>query len=48
MKSLETQLSDLHEELDKKEKLRTEAEVKIKESESSKEEKIVNLRNSLE
>lgn len=48
VKSLETQLSDLHEELDKKEKLRTEAEVKIKESESSKEEKIVKLRNSLE
>lgn len=48
VKSLETQLSDLHEELDKKEKLRKEAEVKIKESESSKEEKIVKLRNSLE
>ncbi|XP_011051446.1 PREDICTED: restin homolog isoform X3 [Acromyrmex echinatior] len=48
VKSLETQLSNLHEELDKKEKLRTEAEVKIKESESSKEEEILKLRNSLE
>ncbi|KAG5337913.1 CLIP1 protein, partial [Acromyrmex heyeri] len=48
VKSLETQLSNLHEELDKKEKLRTEAEVKIKESESSKEEEMLKLRNSLE
>ncbi|KYN41323.1 CAP-Gly domain-containing linker protein 1, partial [Trachymyrmex septentrionalis] len=48
VKSLETQLSNLHEELDKKEKLRTETEVKIKESESSKEEEMLKLRNSLE
>ncbi|XP_011684340.1 PREDICTED: CAP-Gly domain-containing linker protein 2 isoform X2 [Wasmannia auropunctata] len=48
VKSLETQLSNLHEELDKREKLRTEAEVKIKESESSKEEEMLKLRNSLE
>ncbi|XP_018361118.1 PREDICTED: restin homolog isoform X3 [Trachymyrmex cornetzi] len=48
VKSVETQLSNLHEELDKKEKLRTEAEVKVKESESSKEEEMLKLRNSLE
>ncbi|KYQ60205.1 CAP-Gly domain-containing linker protein 1 [Trachymyrmex zeteki] len=48
VKSLETQLSNLHEELNKKEKLRTEAEVKVKESESSKEEEMLKLRNSLE
>lgn len=48
MKSLETQLSNLHEELEKREKLRAEAEVKIKESETSKEEKILKLQNSLE
>ncbi|XP_024890147.1 restin homolog isoform X2 [Temnothorax curvispinosus] len=48
VKSLETQLSNLHEELDKREKLRTETEVKIKESETSKEEEILKLRNSLE
>ncbi|XP_071580364.1 uncharacterized protein Clip-190 isoform X3 [Temnothorax nylanderi] len=48
VKSLETQLSNLHEELDKREKLRTETEVKIKESETSKEEKMLKLRNSLE
>ncbi|XP_018397949.1 PREDICTED: restin homolog isoform X2 [Cyphomyrmex costatus] len=47
-KSLETQLSNLHEELDKKEKLRIEAEVKIKKSESSKEEEMLKLRNLLE
>ncbi|XP_018057396.1 PREDICTED: restin homolog isoform X2 [Atta colombica] len=48
VKSLESQLSNLHEELDKKEKLRTEAEIKVKESESSKEEEMLKLRNSLE
>ncbi|XP_011883453.1 PREDICTED: restin homolog isoform X2 [Vollenhovia emeryi] len=48
VKSLEIQLSNLREESEKREKLRTDAEVKVKESETSKEEEILKLRNSLE
>ncbi|KAL6426804.1 hypothetical protein ACFW04_009253 [Cataglyphis niger] len=48
MKTMETQLSNLHEELDKREKLLAEMEVMIKESETSKKEEMLKLRNSLE
>lgn len=48
VKSLEVQLSNLHEELEKREKLRAETDVKIKESETSKEREMLTLRNSLE
>ncbi|CAL1689353.1 unnamed protein product [Lasius platythorax] len=48
VKSLETQLSNLHEKLDKREKLLAEMEIKIKESETSKKEEILKLQNSLE
>lgn len=48
VKSLETQLSNLREELDKREKFLAEMEVTIKESETSKKEEVLKLRNSLE
>ncbi|XP_070527441.1 CAP-Gly domain-containing linker protein 1 isoform X3 [Cardiocondyla obscurior] len=48
VKSLEAQLGNSHDELNKKEKLRAEAEVKIKESETAKEEEVLKLRNFLE
>lgn len=48
VKSLEAQLSNLHQELGKREKLQTEAEVKIKKSQTSKEKDMLTLRNSLE
>ncbi|XP_029668458.1 restin homolog isoform X2 [Formica exsecta] len=47
-KSMEIQLSNLHEELDKREKLLAEMEITIKESETSKKEEVLKLRNSLE
>ncbi|XP_012224078.1 CAP-Gly domain-containing linker protein 1 isoform X3 [Linepithema humile] len=48
VKSLEIQLSNLHEELNKREKLRAEMEAKMKELETSKEEEILKLRKILE
>ncbi|XP_072747048.1 uncharacterized protein Clip-190 isoform X3 [Anoplolepis gracilipes] len=48
MKSLETQLSNLHGELDKREKLLTEMEITIKESETSKKKEVMKLQNLLE